>query len=152
MTVQHDYVASHAVPHCTVIGWKGAEEHKFHRSTVRQKPGKIPNGLALKFTFNPAIEFSTNASSTILIYGSTIFKCKATLVAWIMSVPFTFRIILTNCLTTFRSLYIWNPQQNPCALWQYGLWSFQGRDTKLENVLAKNQLLSNEIIEFCELA
>ena len=33
-------------------------------------------------------------------------------------------------------------------LWQYGLWSFPGRDTKLERFLAKNQLLSNEIIEF----
>ena len=25
-------------------------------------------------------------------------------------------------------------------LWQYRLWSFQGRDTKLESLLAKNQL------------
>ena len=25
-------------------------------------------------------------------------------------------------------------------VWQYRLWSFQGRDTKLERVLAKNQL------------
>ena len=25
-------------------------------------------------------------------------------------------------------------------LWQYRLWSFQGRDTKLERFLAKNQL------------
>ena len=27
------------------------------------------------------------------------------------------------------------------TLWQYRLWSFQGRDTKLERFLAKNQLL-----------
>ena len=27
-----------------------------------------------------------------------------------------------------------------CILWQYRLWSFQGRDTKLERILAKNQL------------
>ena len=33
-------------------------------------------------------------------------------------------------------------------LWQYRLWSFQGRDTKLEEFLAKNQLQSNEIIKF----
>ena len=38
------------------------------------------------------------------------------------------------------------------ALWQYRLWSFRGRNTKLERFLAKNQLLSNETIEFCELA
>ena len=30
-------------------------------------------------------------------------------------------------------------------IWQYRLWSFQGRDTKLERFLAKNQLKSNEI-------
>ena len=36
-------------------------------------------------------------------------------------------------------------------LWQYRLWNFQGRDTKLERFLAKNQLQSNEIIEFWEL-
>ena len=33
-------------------------------------------------------------------------------------------------------------------LWQYRLWGFQRRDTKLERFLAKNQLQSNEIIEF----
>ena len=27
-----------------------------------------------------------------------------------------------------------------CIVWQYQLWSFQGRDTKLERFLAKNQL------------
>ena len=27
-----------------------------------------------------------------------------------------------------------------CTLWQYRLWSFQGRDTKLERFLTKNQL------------
>ena len=35
-----------------------------------------------------------------------------------------------------------------CAVWHYRLWSFQGRDTKLERFLHKNQLQSNEIIEF----
>jgi hypothetical protein len=34
------------------------------------------------------------------------------------------------------------------AIWKYRLWNFQGRDTKLERVLAKNQLLLNEFIEF----
>ena len=33
-------------------------------------------------------------------------------------------------------------------LWQYRLWSFQGRVTKLERFLAKNHLQSNEIINF----
>ena len=37
------------------------------------------------------------------------------------------------------------------TLWQYRLWSFQGRDTNLERFLVKNQLLSIEIIEFWEL-
>ena len=36
-------------------------------------------------------------------------------------------------------------------LWQHRLWSFQGRDTKLESFLAKNQLQSNEITKFGEL-
>ena len=33
-------------------------------------------------------------------------------------------------------------------LWQYWLWTFQVRDTKLERFLAKNQLYSNEITKF----
>ena len=33
-------------------------------------------------------------------------------------------------------------------VWQYRLWSFQAMDRKLERVLAKNQLYSNEIIDF----
>ena len=33
-------------------------------------------------------------------------------------------------------------------LWHSLLWSFQGRDTKLERFLAKNQLYSNEITKF----
>ena len=32
-------------------------------------------------------------------------------------------------------------------VWQYRLCIFQGRDTKLESFLAKNQLYSNEITE-----
>ena len=37
------------------------------------------------------------------------------------------------------------------AVWHFRLWSFQGRDTKLERFLAKNQLYSNEITKFWEL-
>ena len=33
-------------------------------------------------------------------------------------------------------------------LWHFRLWSFQGRDTKLERFLARNQLYSNEITKF----
>ena len=40
---------------------------------------------------------------------------------------------------------------NEYVVWQYRLWSFQGRDTKLEKFLAKNQLQSNEITKFGEL-
>ena len=36
----------------------------------------------------------------------------------------------------------------PCTVWQYRLRSNQGRDTRLERFLAKNQIQSNEIIEF----
>ena len=35
-----------------------------------------------------------------------------------------------------------------CRIWQYRLWSFQGRDTKLKRFLAKDQLYSNEITKF----
>ena len=37
------------------------------------------------------------------------------------------------------------------TLWHFRLWSFQGKDTKLERFLAKNQLYSNEITKFWEL-
>ena len=33
-------------------------------------------------------------------------------------------------------------------VWQYRLWRFQGRDTKLKGFWAKNQLHSNEITKF----
>ena len=33
-------------------------------------------------------------------------------------------------------------------VWHFRLWSFQGRHTKLERFLAKNQLYSNEIAKF----
>ena len=38
--------------------------------------------------------------------------------------------------------------RNSYKVWQYRLWSFQGRDTKLDRFLAKNQLFSNEITKF----
>ena len=38
-----------------------------------------------------------------------------------------------------------------CLLWHSRLWSFQGRDTKFERFLAKNQLYSNEITKFGEI-
>ena len=44
-----------------------------------------------------------------------------------------------------------NSHFEPCALWHFRLWSFQGRDTKLEKFSAKNQLYSNEITKFWEL-
>ena len=34
------------------------------------------------------------------------------------------------------------------SLWQYGLWSFQTGDTKLERFLPKNQHTQRKIIEF----
>ena len=42
----------------------------------------------------------------------------------------------------------WNPAW---TIWHFQLWSFQGRDTKLERFLTKNQLYSNEITKFWEL-
>ena len=36
-------------------------------------------------------------------------------------------------------------------VWQYRLWSFHGRYSKLERFLVKNQLHSDEIIDFLEL-
>ena len=38
-----------------------------------------------------------------------------------------------------------------CIIWHFRLWSFQGRNTKLERFLAKNQPYSNEITKFWEL-
>ena len=49
------------------------------------------------------------------------------------------KITNTVSTTTFFGL---------CTLWHSRLWSFQGRDTKLERFLAKNQLHSNEITKF----
>ena len=37
-------------------------------------------------------------------------------------------------------LQIIHNMQVGCLLWQYRLWGFQGRDTKLERFLAKKQL------------
>ena len=44
-----------------------------------------------------------------------------------------------------------------CALWQYWLWSFQGRDTKLERFWAKNEhtqrkwfILRIEVVASCQ--
>jgi hypothetical protein len=33
-------------------------------------------------------------------------------------------------------------------IWQYGLWSFQTGDTKLERFLPKNQLTQNKLLNF----
>ncbi len=34
------------------------------------------------------------------------------------------------------------------SLWQYRLWSFQGRDTKLERILPKNQHTQRKLLNF----
>ena len=39
-------------------------------------------------------------------------------------------------------------KKNCCPIWQYGLWGFSKRDTKLERFLPKNQHTQKEIIEF----
>ena len=44
--------------------------------------------------------------------------------------------------------HIQKQQKWQLGQWHYRLWSFQGKDTKLERFLHKNQLQSNEIIEF----
>ena len=50
-----------------------------------------------------------------------------------------------------QSAKIWHTRlQQPCTIWQYGLWSFQMGVTKLERFLPKNQH-TQEIIEFWEL-
>ena len=35
-----------------------------------------------------------------------------------------------------------------CELWQYGLWSFQARGTKLERFLNKNQHAQRKLLNF----
>jgi len=51
-----------------------------------------------------------------------------------------------NVIFFYRELRTW------CGtgidLWHFRLWSFQGRDTKSERFLAKNQLYSNEVPNF----
>ena len=47
-------------------------------------------------------------------------------------------------LTTSQYNVHVNEQKN--NIWQYRLWKFQGRDTKLERFWTKNQLKSSEII------
>ena len=37
---------------------------------------------------------------------------------------------------------------NTCRLWQYGLWSFQTGDTKLETFLPKNQHTQSKLLNF----
>ena len=51
--------------------------------------------------------------------------------------------IYTNTIQEYLCQYV------DCryTVWQYGLWSFQGRDTKLERFLAKNQLKSSSLAE-----
>ena len=36
----------------------------------------------------------------------------------------------------------------PLKIWQYWLWSFQGRDTKLERILHKNQDTQRKFLNF----
>ena len=45
-------------------------------------------------------------------------------------------------------LYLWMVDY---PIWQYPLWSFQGRDKKLGRFLAESQLSSNEITKFGKL-
>ena len=55
------------------------------------------------------------------------------------------------CLSLCKIGHYILDQSFHCKLWHSWLWSFQGRDTKLERFLAKNQLYSNEITKFWEL-
>ena len=41
---------------------------------------------------------------------------------------------------TIRLFYLRLPESLGYTIWQYRLWSLQGRDTKLERFWAKNQL------------
>ena len=36
----------------------------------------------------------------------------------------------------------------PCTIWQYGLWSFQTRGTKLERFLPKNRHTQRKLLNF----
>ena len=45
-------------------------------------------------------------------------------------------------------LKVWIFYEVTSLLWHSQLWSFQGRDKKLERFLAENQLYSNEITKF----
>ena len=58
------------------------------------------------------------------------------------------KIVLENRNWYRTSERAWSHSAEGYLLWHFRLWSFQGRDTKLERFLAKNQLYSNEITKF----
>ena len=77
--------------------------------------------------------FLTLALTTIFITNSWF---------WASGVTVTF---LTNAPIEWIH---WNGFQNSCALWQYRLWSFKSRDTKLERRLPKTQHAIRKLLNF----
>ena len=59
--------------------------------------------------------------------------------------------MINNIIRKFGCLFLETKCKMSRTLWHFRLWSFQGRDSKLERFLAKNQLYSNEIAKFWEL-
>ena len=54
----------------------------------------------------------------------------------------------SRCLSPIRSKERLKIELPNCSLWHYRLWSFQGRDTKLERFLAKNQHTQRTFLNF----
>ena len=65
---------------------------------------------------------------------------------------YTKSLVNTNSFyTNFTNTHFQKVPIPHLTLWHSRLWSFLGRDTKLERFLAKNQLYSNEITKFWKL-
>ena len=55
-------------------------------------------------------------------------------------------VVVVFCICTYGHKQV--ALMTNYILWQYGLWSFQTGDTKLERFLHNNQHTKKEIIEF----
>ena len=121
-----------------------SEEFKFQNVAYRPtvyKTGEEENTKLWKRggkNFEPAFLFSN-------YLASKWHKCTN-------FIRLLFRSEIPNFVNeTCQKLILFLDSSIGLILWQCRVWRLQGRDTKLERFLAKNQLESNEIIEFWEL-
>ena len=102
---------------------------------------ELTNGLQIKTVLNASFENGFIIFSQITVALLT----KISGYYWFEDLCIDHIILtgrrMTNLVSNFECLFWF-------TIWHFRLWSFQGRDTKLERFLAKNQLYSNEITNF----